>query len=201
MEKDQYISIAMRSDGVYKDRGSKFIALAIPVSSEEEAKAGVEEVRKKYHDAHTKAYAYRIGADGEVWKANDDGEPSGSAGRQILGQMLSRGLSDTLVVVIRYFGGVKLGIPGLIKAFKTSSAEALDKAGTVVKTRTRRYRARFGYMEMNAVMKLLKDLSIRPENQSFGDVCSVDFSVRLAAEEELLRRAALADGVSLEEIS
>lgn len=200
MENDQYISVAGRGEGIYKDRGSKFIAVAMPASTEEEARSCLDEVRSVYHDAHTKAYAWRIGRDGETWKVNDDGEPSGSAGRQILGQMMSRNLSDVIVVVVRYFGGTKLGIPGLIKAFKTSSADALDSAGTVVKTVTRRFRISFGYMEMNDVMKVLKDLSLRPEKQDFGEACSLEASVREASVGELERRLGFVEDAVVEEI-
>ena len=126
--KDTYLSIAGSSDGLFKDQGSRFIAKAYPVESEVEVKAIVDALKKEYHDARHHCYAYRIGLDGSVFRANDDGEPSGSAGRQILGQIDSAGLSDVLVVVIRYFGGIKLGIPGLLRAYKSSTAEALSSA-------------------------------------------------------------------------
>ena len=119
--KDTYKSIGAPSEGLFKDNGSRFIARAYPVESEAEIKEIVAALKKEYHDARHHCYAYRLGLDGEPWRANDDGEPSGSAGRPILGQIDSAGLSDILVVVIRYFGGIKLGIPGLIRAYKTST--------------------------------------------------------------------------------
>ena len=127
---DTYKSISMPSKGLFKDNGSRFIALAYPVESEEEIKEIVSSLKKEYHDARHHCYAYRLGLDGSKWRANDDGEPSGSAGRPILGQIDSAGLSDILVVVVRYFGGIKLGIPGLIRAYKTSTADALSRAET-----------------------------------------------------------------------
>ena len=115
---DTYKSIASASEGLFKDNGSRFIALAYPVESEEEVREIVSLLRKEYHDARHHCYAYRLGVDGAVFRSSDDGEPSGSAGRPILGQIDSAGLSDILVVVVRYFGGIKLGIPGLIRAYK-----------------------------------------------------------------------------------
>ena len=109
---DIYNSISSRGEGLYKDQGSRFIAFAIPVETEEEVKELVAGFRKEYHDARHHCYAYRIDAQGEIWRASDDGEPSGTAGRPILGQIDSAGLSDILVVVVRYFGGIKLGVPG-----------------------------------------------------------------------------------------
>ena len=113
---DTYKSIAEPAEGLFKDNGSRFIALAYPVESEAEVKEIVQRLKKEYHDARHHCYAYRLGLGGEPWRANDDGEPSGSAGRPILGQIDSAGLSDILGVVVRYFGGIKLGIPGLIRA-------------------------------------------------------------------------------------
>jgi len=154
---DIYKSISAPSEGLFKDNGSRFIALARPVGSEAEVRDFVASVRKQYHDARHHCYAYRIGHDGALWRSSDDGEPSGSAGRPILGQIDSRGLSDILVVVVRYFGGIKLGIPGLIRAYKTSTADALDKACVIEKTATEPFRIRFPYYTMNEVMKGLKD--------------------------------------------
>ena len=129
MIQDSYLSVPAPAEGLFKDNGSRFISFAYPVETEEEVKDIVADLKKRYHDARHHCYAYRLGYLGDRFRANDDGEPSGSAGRPILGQIDSRGLSDTLVVVVRYFGGIKLGIPGLIRAYKTSTSEALDKAG------------------------------------------------------------------------
>lgn len=178
---DQYKSIAAPSQGLFKDNGSRFLALAYPVESEEEVKSIVSELRKQYHDARHHCYAYRLGYKGDVFRASDDGEPSGSAGRPILGQIDSLGLSDVLVVVVRWFGGIKLGIPGLIRAYKTSTADALQQAAVIEKMAGRNFRLHFDYMAMNAVMKVLKDMDLQPSAQDFGERCSLVVRVRLSA--------------------
>ena len=197
--KDTYSSIASPSEGLFKDNGSRFIARAYSVETEEEIKEVIASLKKEYHDARHHCYAWRLGCGGERFRANDDGEPSGSAGRQILGQIDSRGLSDILVVVIRYFGGIKLGIPGLIRAYRTSAADALDKAATTEKTASKRFRLTFGYMSMNGVMKMAKDLGLAPEGQDFGMECSMEVNVRLSLEKEFLKRAADIEGCSASE--
>ncbi len=179
-EKDTFKSISGPSKGLFKDNGSRFIAHAYPVSSEEEVKDIVSSLKKEYHDARHHCYAYRLGYRRDIFRANDDGEPSSSAGRPILGQIDSLELSDILVVVVRYFGGIKLGIPGLIRAYRTSTADALANAEIVEKTATERFRLRFGYMEMNGVMKVLKDLGLQARNQDFGMECSLETDVRLS---------------------
>ena len=178
---DSYKSIGAPSEGLFKDNGSRFIALAYPVETEAEVKEIVQSLRKEYHDARHHCYAYRLGYKGDVFRSSDDGEPSGSAGRPILGQIDSAGLSDILVVVVRYFGGIKLGIPGLIRAYKTSTADALANATVVPKTATAAFRVEFGYLEMNAVMKVLKDMNLQPRSQDFGENCSLEVAVRLSA--------------------
>lgn len=186
--KDTYNSIFSQSEGLFKDNGSRFIALAYPVETEAEIKTIVDGLKKEYHDARHHCYAYRLGLDGSKFRANDDGEPSGSAGRQILGQIDSAGLSDILVVVVRYFGGIKLGIPGLIRAYKTSTADALQSATVVEKVAGKNFHIEFDYLSMNDVMKVLKDLSIEQRNQDFGERCSMDVRVRLSKCDDFLSR-------------
>lgn len=188
--KDTYRSIARRSEGLFKDNGSRFIALAYPVETEEQVKEIVSSLRKEYHDARHHCYAYRLGLDGEKFRANDDGEPSGSAGRPILGQIDSLGLSDVLLVVVRYFGGIKLGIPGLIRAYKSSSADALASAEIVEKIAGKQFRISFDYLEMNSVKKVLKELGIPTFDEEYSQQCSLRARVRLSSEEEFLRRIA-----------
>ena len=188
--KDTYRSIARRSEGLFKDNGSRFIALAYPVETEEQVKEIVSSLRKEYHDARHHCYAYRLGLDGEKFRSNDDGEPSGSAGRPILGQIDSLGLSDVLLVVVRYFGGIKLGIPGLIRAYKSSSADALANAEIVEKIAGKQFRISFDYLEMNSVKKVLKDLGIPTFDEEYSQQCSLRARVRLSSEEEFLRRIA-----------
>ena len=185
---DQYRSIAAPSEGLFKDNGSRFIALAYPVETEEEVKTIVAGLRKEYHDARHHCYAYRLGYKGDLWRASDDGEPSGSAGRPILGQIDSLGLSDILVVVVRYFGGIKLGIPGLIRAYKTSTADALSSARVVDKIASRHFRVQFEYLSMNAVMKVLKEMDLPQKSQDFGESCSLETSVRLASVEDFMQK-------------
>lgn len=198
--KDSYLSVSAPAEGLFKDNGSRFISLAYPVESEEEVKDIVAELKKKYHDARHHCYAYRLGYLGDKFRANDDGEPSGSAGRPILGQIDSRGLSDTLVMVVRYFGGIKLGIPGLIRAYKTSTADALDKAGSVGKIAGRWFNVNFGYEEMNKVMKVLKDMDLKQKGQDFGTTCSLKSWVRLSQVEDFLKRLSGISGLIVEDI-
>ena len=195
---DAYRSIAARSEGLFKDNGSRFIALAFPVETEDQVREIVASLRKEYHDARHHCYAYRLGYRGDRFRANDDGEPSGSAGRPILGQIDSMGLSDVLVVVVRYFGGIKLGIPGLIRAYRTSTADALGRAEIVGKVAGKRFRLTFDYLSMNGVMKVLKDLGLSPAGQDFGLQCSLEVRVRLALEEDF--RSRLSGIAVLEEI-
>lgn len=196
---DSYRSINAPSEGLFKDNGSRFIARAYPVETEEEIRDIVSSLKKEYHDARHHCYAWRLGYRGDRFRASDDGEPSGSSGKPILGQIDSRGLSDVLVVVIRYFGGIKLGIPGLIRAYRTSTADALDSAEIIEKVASRRFRLHFGYMNMNAVMKIMKDLGLSPGGQDFGMECSMETSVRLTLIPEFLRRVAETEGCTAEE--
>ena len=183
---------------MFKDNGSRFIALAYPVETEAQVKEIVASLRKEYHDARHHCYAYRLGYKGDVFRASDDGEPSGSAGRPILGQIDSLGLSDVLVVVVRYFGGIKLGIPGLIRAYKTSTADALSAATVVEKIAGKNFRLRFDYLGMNAVMKVLKEMDLSPTGQDFGESCALEVCVRLSAVE--IFREKLQNHANLEEI-
>ena len=150
----------------------------------------VAALKKEYYDARHHVYAYRLGYMGDRFRANDDGEPSGSSGRPVLGQIDSCGLSDILVVVVRYFGGIKLGIPGLIRAYKSSTADALANAEIVEKIASKMYRVHFGYMSMNSVMKVMKDMGLEQKNQKFDMECSVDTSVRLSLVESFETRMA-----------
>ena len=185
---DAYQSIGAPSQGLFKDNGSRFIAFAFPVETEEEVKEHVAALKKEYHDARHHCFAYRLGYKGDVWRAADDGEPSGSAGRPILGQIDSMGLSDILVVVVRYFGGIKLGIPGLIRAYKTSTADALGQASVVPKVAGKMWTVEFDYLSMNDVMKVLKEMNLSPSAQNFGENCSLTVRVRLSEEEIFKKR-------------
>lgn len=186
--KDTYKSIGEPCEGLFKDNGSRFIARAYPVESEAQVKEIVASLKKAYHDARHHCYAYRLGLGGEPWRANDDGEPSGSAGRPILGQIDSAGLSDVLVVVVRYFGGIKLGIPGLIRAYKTSTADALAHARVIEKVAGRWYSLRFPYDSLPAAMKLIKEMDLPQQGQSFQAECTLQVRVRQTLEKDFLER-------------
>ena len=198
--KDSYKSIASEARGLFKDNGSRFIAHAYPVETEDEIKEIVAALKKEYYDARHHVYAYRLGHLGEKFRANDDGEPSGSSGRPVLGQIDSNGLSDILVVVVRYFGGIKLGIPGLIRAYKTSTADALANAQIVEKIASRMFRISFGYMNMNDVMKVMKDMGLEQKNQKFDMECSIDTSVRLSQVDTFLERMQDVEGCNIYEL-
>lgn len=195
---DTYNSIAAPSRGIYKELGSRFIALAYPVETEDEVRRVVDSVRKEYHDARHHCYAYRLGLSGSRYRANDDGEPSSSAGKPILGQIDSAALSDVLVVVVRYFGGIKLGIPGLMRAYRTSAHEALDSADVIEKTAGRTGVLTFGYGSFSEVMQIVKDLSVTVLSQSFGEVCRMEVKVRLSAADDLQERVSRIRGCGLE---
>jgi uncharacterized YigZ family protein len=198
--RDSYKSIAAPSKGLFKDNGSRFIAHAYPVETEEEIKEIVAALKKEYFDARHHVYAYRLGYLGDKFRANDDGEPSGSSGRPVLGQIDSNELSDVLVVVVRYFGGIKLGIPGLIRAYKTATADAIANAEIVEKIASKMYRVHFGYMAMNSVMKVFKDMELEQKNQQFDMECTLETKVRLSQIDTFLERMADVEGCRVEEI-
>jgi len=183
---DSYKSISQPSTGIYKELGSKFLSFAYPVANEEEVKEIIATLRKEYHDARHHCFAYRIGSEGEHWRANDDGEPSSSAGKPILGQLLSFGVSDVLIVVVRYFGGTKLGVPGLIRAYRSAAADALSNADVVEKIAGREIGFTFEYLKMNDVMKLLRDFSAEILEQDFDNFCKIRIRVRRGNYERLI---------------
>ena len=185
---DTFKSISGPAEGLYKEKGSKFLAFAYPVVSEEEVRAALEKIRKEYYDARHHCYAYRLGLSGDVWRYNDDGEPSSTAGRPIYGQILSRELSDVLIVVVRYFGGIKLGVPGLIRAYKAAAADALDHAEVVEKVASEGYAVTFDYVAMDRVMRVLKDMGIAPSGYTAEDVCRMEMRVRLSDVERFRQR-------------
>lgn len=185
---DTYRSIAAPGEGLFKDNGSRFIALAYPVETEDQVKEILSALRKEYHDARHHCYAYRLGHLGDRFRSSDDGEPSGSAGRPILGQIDSADLSDILVVVVRYFGGIKLGIPGLIRAYKTSTSDALDHCQVVEKVAGKVFRITFEYLSMNSVMKTVKELELPQWDQDFGVRCALTVRVRLSLVDEFAKR-------------
>ena len=187
---DPYKSISAPSRGIYKELGSKFLAFAYPVETEEEIKQILASLRKEYFDARHHCYAWRLGLSGEPFRMNDDGEPSSTAGRPIHGQLLSQELSDILVVVVRYFGGVKLGVPGLIRAYKTATQDALANATVIEKIAGEHFTVKFGYLQMTDVMKVLKEMGITPLKQSFDLDCTLEVRVRLTQIEDFRKQLA-----------
>ena len=175
---DTYKTIAENAEGVYREKGSRFIALAFPVETEAQVKALLAEVKKNYHDARHHCYAYILGTNKDCYKINDDGEPSGTAGRPIYGQLRSKDVTNVLLVVVRYFGGTKLGVSGLINAYKTAAQEALDNSKIVEKVVKDDYRIAFQYAEMNKVMSLLKSNDITIISQMLDNKCAITFRVR-----------------------
>jgi uncharacterized YigZ family protein len=184
VENDCYLSIAAPSQGLYKENGSKFLAFAYPVEQENKAQDIIADIKREYFDARHHCYAYRIGHTGDQWRMNDDGEPSSTAGRPIYGQLLSNELSDILVVVVRYFGGIKLGIPGLIRSYKSATADAIANAVIVEKIAGEFFTITFDYLQMNDVMKVLKEMNITPISQDFDLTCKMEVKVRLTQIEQ-----------------
>lgn len=171
---DQYLSLAGTSEGLYKEKGSKFIAYAFPVENEADISEHLEALRKQYYDARHHCYAYLLKPEEgreETYRANDDGEPAHSAGDPILGQIRSHQLLDAMVVVIRYFGGTKLGVSGLIHAYKTAAAEAIGRGKIIEKTIRRPLSIRFSYAATHEVMQLLDQYDIQIDRQEFAADC------------------------------
>jgi len=180
-EKDTYFSVSARSEGLYKDKGSRFIAYAFPINSPEEVKPLVDALRKEHHAARHCCYAWRIGNDAVQYRSNDDGEPSGSAGRPILAAIDSEGLSDVLVVVVRYFGGILLGVPGLIQAYRTAAADALAKAGRQQKMAAGTMELTFAYEQMQLVLNFVRSYDgASVVSQDFDLECRIVVAVPLS---------------------
>lgn len=192
---DTYLTIKETTEGLYKEKGSRFIAFAIPVKTTDEVKENIQFLHKKYHDARHICYAYVLGADTVEYRTNDDGEPSGTAGKPIHGVLLTHKLTDVLIAVVRYFGGVKLGTSGLIAAYREASADAILHAKIVEKTIACFYTVSFQFATMNDVMKILKNKGCDIMEQSFDNDCEIHFNVRKsmasAVESNLLKIAAV----------
>jgi len=175
---DTYKTIFLSTEGIYKEKGSKFLSFAISVNSSEEVKELIKTFKKEYYDARHVCYAYMLGAERKEWRANDDGEPSGTAGRPILGQINSRELTNILVVVVRYFGGILLGTGGLTTAYKEATSDALNQAEIIEKTVDEILAVNFEYILMNDVMHVIKDTNAQILHQTFDNQCSMVLSIR-----------------------
>ncbi|MEE1089848.1 MAG: YigZ family protein [Paludibacteraceae bacterium] len=196
---DTYLTISSVSEALYKDKGSKFYAFAYPVQSVEQIKEILAEKRKEYYDARHVCYAYMLGYERNVFRANDDGEPSGTAGRPILGQINSSNLTDILIIVVRYFGGTLLGTSGLIQAYKTSAAEAIAAATIEERIVEKTFVSKFGYQDLNAVMRIMKDFDLAIVNQIQEMDCTLYFRIRLGDIERVRDRFDKLDFVSFDE--
>lgn len=194
METDQYKTIRSSSKGLYKDKGSRFLAFAFPVATSEEIKPLIDGIRKEYHDARHHCFAYMIGCGRTDWRTNDDGEPSGTAGRPILGQINSHGLTNILIVVSRYFGGTLLGVSGLIHAYKTAASDAISNADIVERTLHDFFRLTFPYSSMNDIMKILKEEDAGQSDQKFELNCSLIADFRSSDRARVLTRIERIDG-------
>lgn len=195
---DTYKTIAAPAEGQFKDRGSKFIAYAYPLRDEATAKELVDVLKAQHPKARHHCWAYRLTPDRSVFRINDDGEPSGTAGRPILNTLLSYDVTNVLVVVVRYFGGTLLGVPGLIHAYKAATQEALALAGVVEMTVNDIYQIAFGYEQLNAVMRVVKDESLTVLKQDFDNRCTMELEIRQLQVARVLGRLDEIEGIAVD---
>lgn len=194
---ETYKTISKQSEGLYKEKGSKFISYAIPVKDVDEIKLILDEYRKQYYDARHVCYAYMLGAEREEFRANDDGEPSGTAGRPILGQINSFELTDILIIVIRYFGGILLGTSGLITAYKEAAREAILQAEIVEIIVKERFKLHFGYDLMNEVMRIFKEYEPEVISSDMQYTCKFEVEIAKAKSEEFFGKLEKIYGVEI----
>lgn len=199
MNEDVYRTIAAPAEGIYTEKRSKFIAIALPVRTVDEVKALLEEYQKKYYDARHVCYAYMLGSQRKDFRANDNGEPSGTAGKPILGQINSNELTDILIIVVRYFGGIKLGTSGLIVAYKAAAAEALAAAEVVEKTVDECIRFWFEYPFMNDVMRVVKEEGSEIVEQGYDMDCRMTLRIRSSLMPRLRARLEKVETLRIEE--
>ncbi len=188
MLSDTYKTISKPSQGLYKDKGSKFIALAFPVYSEQQVIEVLADLRKKYYDARHHCYAYRLGAENHRYRVNDDGEPSSTGGKPIYGQIIANDLTNIIIVVVRYFGGILLGVSGLINAYRSAASDAIINSEIIEKIVTEHFEIHFEYLQMNDVMKIMKDENLAILKQEFEMSCIMQFSVRKSQIDKVLHR-------------
>ncbi|MFI3292942.1 MAG: YigZ family protein [Rikenellaceae bacterium] len=198
MASDSYFTISAPAQIIYKEKSSKFLTYAYPVVSEEQIATHLEALRKEHYDATHHCYAWRLGAHGKRSRANDDGEPSSTAGKPILGQLLSREVTNCLVVVVRYFGGTKLGVSGLIEAYRDSTAEVLDEADIVELTVDVTVEIAFSYVVMNGVMKIIKEMQPKIKSQIFDNLCTMTLAIRQSQSEMMIAKLEKVEGCTLE---
>lgn len=192
---DTYQTIKATSEGIFRDKGSKFIGYAFPITSEADVKPIIAKLKKEHAKARHFCWALRVSTDRNVFKLNDDGEPSGTAGRPILNTLLSADVTNILVVVVRYFGGTLLGVPGLINAYKSATIEVLNENKIITKTVNDVYEIKFDYLVMNQVMRIVKDEELQILNQNFDTNCTITFEVRKANLNSVLAKLEKVEGV------
>ncbi|HUM88135.1 MAG TPA: YigZ family protein [Prolixibacteraceae bacterium] len=195
---DTYQTVEGNAEGLFKDKGSKFIAFISHVETEEEIKETIQLIKKEHFSARHHCYAYRLGYYGEKYRANDDGEPSGTAGKPIHGQLLSHNLTKTLIVVVRYFGGTLLGVSGLINAYKNAAADAIMNASIVTRIIENNYRLKFDYPLQNAVMKIIKDEQLEIVSASYELDCTLEVKVRINKTDTVTEKLATIIGLTVE---
>lgn len=193
---DEYLTIKKEGKGIYKEKMSKFLSFAYPVNNADNAKKIIKELQNEYHDSRHVCWAYMIGPDRKEWQLNDNGEPSGTAGKPILGQINSFGVTDVVVGVVRYFGGIKLGTPGLIAAYREAARLALEDAGIKEMHRMKSVKINFPYVSMNGVMKIIKIFNPEILEQIFDNSCSISFRIRENKAEEMIGKLSDVDGVT-----
>lgn len=194
---DTFLTIEKEGTGKFTEKKSRFLSFAYHVSSADEAKSKMKQLQNEYHDARHVCWAYMVGPERKEWQANDNGEPSGTAGKPILGQINSLGLTDVVVGVVRYFGGIKLGTPGLIAAYKEAASLALEASGVKECIRQENIAFTFPYMVMNDVMKIVKSTGAEIASQQFDNSCSMTLSIRLDDAPNLHARLENVDGLTL----
>jgi uncharacterized YigZ family protein len=194
---DTYKTISAPSEGVFRDRGSKFIGYAYPILSEDAVKDILAVLRAEHPKARHFCWAFRLSPDRSIFRIQDDGEPSGTAGRPILNSMLSADITNVLIVVVRYFGGTLLGVPGLINAYKTAAVEAIQAAEVIEKTVNDVYELQFDYLLMNDVMKLIKEERLNILSQEFDNSCSIKIEIRKSSLNSILGKIEKIEGVQL----
>lgn len=186
--KDSFYTISKVGESTFRDRGSRFIGRAYSVENEEDVKNVLQNLRKEFYDARHHCYSYILGVDKELFRINDDGEPSGSAGKPIHGQILSTNTSNILVVVIRYFGGTKLGVPGLINAYKSAAREAIEDGDIIEKSIDHTFQVFFEYASMNTIMNFVKEENLKITFTKFELECEIHFLVNRAQEKRILQK-------------
>ena len=195
---DTYKTIKSPAEGLFKDRGSKFLAFAYPIEQENDVKVLLDHLRKEHFKAVHHCYAYRLGLDKNTFRVNDDGEPSGTAGKPILNTLLSQEITNILVIVVRYFGGTLLGVPGLINAYKSATLEALASADIIDKTVNEVYNVSFEFIQMNEVMKVVKDLGLKIRNQTFDNQCIMELEFRKTLTNQVIGKLEKIDNLTFE---